>query len=142
MSRVFVISALAFLAAAPAVAEDTIVVTESGTAIVITEAQCRNLVQHVPAADIAYEPGVDVHGNAVAPADLGASEISIPEEISIDVTALVYELLETTPPPGLEDTAIDLGKVVLRDGQLTYNGQPLGGTADAALIAACRESGF
>ncbi len=126
MSRVFVISALAFLAAAPAVAE----------------AQCRNLVQHVPAADIAYEPGVDVHGNAVAPADLGASEISIPEEISIDVTALVYELLETTPPPGLEDTAIDLGKVVLRDGQLTYNGQPLGGTADAALIAACRESGF
>jgi hypothetical protein len=142
MTRRSAFFALAFLTAAPAVAEDAIVVTETGTAIVITEAQCRNLVQHVPAEDVAYEPGVDVHGNAVAPADLDAPQISIPDEISIDVTALVYELLETTPPPGLEDTAIDLGKVVFRDGQLTYNGQPLGATADAALIAACRESGF
>ena len=35
-----------------------------------------------------------------------------------------------------------LGQVVFRDGQLTYNDQPLGATVDAALVAACRERGF
>ena len=105
-------------------------------------AECRLLVQHVPAADVAYEPGVDVDGNAVAPADLGNPEISLPDEISIDVTALVYELLSATPPPELRDTAINLGKVVFRDGRLTYNGQPLGPTVNSALVAACRERGF
>ena len=133
MARPFVISAMALLVAFAAAAEDP---------IVIAEADCRALTRHVPAADVAYEPGVDVRGDAVAPADLGAPEISLPEEISIDVTALVYDLLKTTPPPGLRDTAIDLGKFVLRDGRLTYNGQPLGVAADTALIAACREHGF
>ncbi len=133
MSRLLIVLALAVLAARATTAEE---------GVVLTDAECRLLVRHVPAADVAYEPGVDVHGNAVAPADLGAPEITIPDEITIDVTALVYELLQTTPPPGLEDTQIDLGKVVFRDGQLTYNGQPLGEVADSALIAACRERGF
>ena len=133
MSRLIIIPMLVVFAAFASLAQET---------IVITEAECRLLVRHVPAADVAYEPGVDVYGNAVAPADVGAPKITLPEEISIDVTALVYELLQTTPPPGLEDTAIDLGKVVLRDGQLTYNGQRLGDTADAALVAACQTRGF
>ena len=125
--------ALALVFAFSAVAEE---------AIVIGKADCRLLTRHVPAADVAYEAGVDVRGNAVASADLGAPQISLPDEISIDVTALVYDLLKTTPPPGLKDTAIELGKVVFRDGRLTYNGQPLGDAADATLIAVCRERGF
>ena len=125
--------ALALVFAFSAVAEE---------AIVIGEADCRLLTRHVPAADVAYKAGVDVRGNAVASADLGAPQISLPDEISIDVTALVYDLLKTTPPPGLKDTAINLGKVVFRDGRLTYNGQPLGDAADATLIAVCRERGF
>ena len=133
MARALVMFAMTLVVAFAAAAEE---------AIVITEADCRLLVRHVPAADVAYEPGVDVRGNAVASADLGAPEISLPEEISIDVTALVYELLKTAPPPGLRDTAIELGKVVFRDGRLTYNGQPLGDAADATLIAVCRERGF
>ena len=144
MARALVMFAMTLVVAfaAAAAAEDVIVITEAEEAIVITEADCRLLVRHVPAADVAYEPGVDVRGNAVAPADLGAPEISLPEEISIDVTALVYDLLKTTPPTGLKDTAINLGKVVFRDGRLTYNGQPLGDAADATLIAVCRERGF
>ena len=133
MAPRFAIAAVTFLATLPAVAEEP---------IVITQADCTYISRHVPAADVAYEPGVDVHGNAVAAADLGAPEIVLPDEISIDVTALVYELLKTTPPPGLKDTAIDLGKVVFRDGELTYNGQPLGDAAGGALIAACRDRGF
>ena len=142
MARLIAISVAAILAAFPVLAEDEIVITTIEDEIVVTAAECRLLVQHVPAADAAYEPGVGVDGNAVAPADLGNPEISLPDEISIDVTALVYELLSTTPPPGLRDTAINLGKVVFRDGRLTYNGQPLGATVDAALVAACRERGF
>ena len=142
MARLIAISVAAVLAAVPVQAEDEISVTTIEDEIALSAAECRLLVQHVPAADVAYEPGVDVDGNAVVPADIGNPEISLPDEISINVTALVYDLLSTTPPPGLEDTAINLGKVVFRDGRLTYNGQSLGATVDAALVAACRERGF
>ena len=108
MARLIAISIAAVLAAFPVMAEDAIVITAIEDEIVITSTECRLLVQHVPAADVAYEPGVDVDGNAVAPADIGNPEISLPDEISIDVTALVYELLSATPPPGLRDTAITL----------------------------------
>jgi hypothetical protein len=133
MARTLATFCLAFFAAVVAAAEE---------AIVISEKDCRSLTRHVPAADVAYEPGVDVNGNAVAPAELGAPETALPDEISIDVTALVYDLLKTTPPPGLEDTAVNLGKVVFQDGQLSYDGQPLGDSTNAALTAACRERGL
>ncbi len=34
---------------------------------------CRQLVRHVPAADVAYKPGVDAKGKPIAPADLAQS---------------------------------------------------------------------
>jgi len=44
--------------------------TRAQTTIVITKAECDRLVTHVASADVAYTPGVDVNGNAVAPAYL------------------------------------------------------------------------
>ncbi|NFV79934.1 hypothetical protein [Magnetospirillum aberrantis] len=41
--------------------------------IVITKTDCSRLIRHVPAPDVAYKPGVDVHGRAVAPADMPGS---------------------------------------------------------------------
>ncbi|PZO88054.1 MAG: hypothetical protein DI626_02605 [Micavibrio aeruginosavorus] len=38
--------------------------------------ECRMIVKHIPDADVAYQEGVDVHGKAVAPADLNASPMA------------------------------------------------------------------
>src|SRR5262245_28818878 len=38
--------------------------------VVVSAKACAEVVAHVPDAGVAYTPGVDVNGNAVAPADL------------------------------------------------------------------------
>ncbi len=43
----------------------------------ITRQDCQRLVHHVPAADVAYRPGVDVHGKPVVAADLAGSGNSL-----------------------------------------------------------------
>lgn len=106
---------------------------------VITKSDCRQLVRHKPRPDVTFTPGVDVRGKPVAPADLGGSRIALPDEIVIDVTVQVYEALGRTPPKGLGDSAARLGTIVLRDGALTFNGEPLGTDGEAAIASACRE---
>ena len=55
--------------------------------VVITRGECQRLVRHVPAADVAYAPGVDVRGKPVAPADIGGGYdyMQPPEEIAFDL---------------------------------------------------------
>ncbi len=85
----------AALAATPAAAHEK-------ATVAITRADCARLVAHVPGPDVAYQPGVDVYGREVAPADLGgAPRIELPETIFI---AIEVDLLERfgipeNPPP-------------------------------------------
>ena len=68
------------LAALPALADDR---------VAVSRADCQRLVAHVPAADVAYKPGVDVHGKAVASADLpgGGNDLKLlPDVIEFDYT--------------------------------------------------------
>lgn len=72
-------------------AQDSVPPSEQGGAAAVTHAvvtleDCKRLVPHTPGADVAYQPGVDVHGNPVAKADLdsGLNDIPIPKEIVID----------------------------------------------------------
>src|SRR5688572_15205808 len=51
-------------------------VAQAETTITIDPSACREVIRHVPDADVAYKPGVDVHGKKVAPADLSAPAIS------------------------------------------------------------------
>lgn len=41
--------------------------------IVITKVDCSRLIRHMPSADVAYQPGIDAQGRAVAPADAPGS---------------------------------------------------------------------
>ena len=43
------------------------------TAIRITKSDCIRIVEHHPSAEVAYQPGVDVRGKKVVPADVEAS---------------------------------------------------------------------
>ena len=103
--------------------------------IVIGHDDCARLVPHEPAADVAYQPGVDVHGKAVAPADLpGSVQVDLPE---IYVFDLVIRPLDDEE---FEETGLNLGRVrVPPDGRASFNGKPLQSESQAELSRRCQE---
>ena len=64
------------------------VLSPLATHVVISGQDCQRLVRHVPAPDVAYKPGVDVHGKPVAPADLpgSAGGYQLPDHIEFNYT--------------------------------------------------------
>ncbi len=120
-------------AAPPAAAHESLQVA-------ITKADCARLVEHVPAPDVAYQPGVDVYGNPVAPADLdGGTPIELPETIVIDIEVDLFQRFGIPVDPALYDADAELGEVAYRDGRFTFNGQPLHSEAQAELAARCQK---
>lgn len=106
--------------------------------IVVTRSDCAALVEHRPSAGVEYRPGGDARGRPVVSADVaGTPRIALPDEIVIDVTVQVYQYLGRTPPPGLGNTAAKVGRLVLSDGKLSFNGEPLSDPASRAIAAAC-----
>jgi hypothetical protein len=90
----------------------------------------------VPSAD--YQPGVDVNGNAIAPADLPSS----PSNPSLDNFPIEIDQQLANRfhlPPGASSKAI-LGYVTVRGNQAYFNGQPLNADQTSALAEACREA--
>ena len=132
-SIAYLAPALFLLAASPAAAHETATVT-------ITRADCARLVEHVPGPDVAYQPGVDVYGREVAPADLGgAPRIELPETILIDIDIDLLVRFGIPANPALYDADAEVGEVAYRDGRFTFNGQPLQDQAQAELAARCQE---
>ena len=94
----------------------------------------------MPAPDVAYKPGVDVYGRRVAPADLGGgSPIKLPKEITIDIGIDLEEKYGLGAGGTYTGTA-DIGKVKVKDGRVTFNGQPLGDQEQQAIAEACRKT--
>ncbi|MDP6564807.1 MAG: hypothetical protein QF578_08280 [Alphaproteobacteria bacterium] len=122
---------LALLVIAPAAAD---------SAVKVSEADCRWLTRHRPAADVAYRPGVDVRGRPVAPADLpDANRVELPRQISIVLAVPLGTLLKGHGRPELAASEVDVGLATVdRDsGQVYYEGQLLDGGEAARLVAAC-----
>ena len=131
-SIAYLAPALFLLAASPAAAHETATVT-------ITRADCARLVEHVPGPDVAYQPGVDVYGREVAPADLGgAPRIELPETILIDIEVDLFARFGIPANPALYDADAEVGEVLYQDGRFTFNGQPLQDEAEAELAARCQ----
>ncbi len=110
--------------------------------LVITVEGCRDLVRHVAADGVAYQPGVGSDGRRVAPADLAGSSYGVvtPERVVIDLTILLRRFL-ADPPPFTETAEVKAGLVVVdtKSGQVFYNGQRLGDTANALVAGECRK---
>ncbi len=103
---------------------------------------CQALVQHVPDADVAYQPGVDVHGHAVAPADLPDSAgAGKPWPVQIPLTARLFKVLKLPtanfPFQDLEKTDINLGTLSLDGDRVLLNGSPLSDAQQANLAVLC-----
>ena len=116
---------------------------DTPSAAKVDPALCRALVKHVPDANVAYQPGVDVHGNPVAPADLpGGTSMQLPSEIKIPLTlslAKVLNLNTATYPasqlgPGTE---AQLGTITVSGDRVLFNNQPLTDAQQDNLAVLC-----
>ena len=127
------IAALIFIAAASAAAAQT--------TVQISEQDCSQLARHVAVNDTSYQPGVDVNGNAVTPADLnGSATIPAPDAIVIPLTLDLASRLGI-PPGGNADYLARpvIGDVVVAsDGRVTFNGVPLTSDAQHDLSQLCQ----
>lgn len=145
MTRIFCLVAGGCVLAASALAQQEI--PTQPLRIVITKTDCSRLIRHVPAPDVAYQPGVDVHGRAVAPADMpgsGADAIPnlLPEVLEIPLTIKPLQG-QTYAKSGSGDSQATLGTVRydMAKGTFTFNGQPLGSAEQEELARACQKRG-
>jgi uncharacterized Zn-binding protein involved in type VI secretion len=112
---------------------------------------CDYVKRHVPDADVAYQPGVDVDGKPVAPADLNDSPIN--KELEKDVfiklsnqTAKVFGLEAAFPQIAVGNTTVplaegetEIGFVTLEKGKALLNGKPLTSVQEEELAVLCIE---
>lgn len=126
--------------AAFAAAHDPTVPGGDSVRVILTEADCRRLVKHVPAPDVAYSPGVDVDGDPVVPADLdGGVRIELPETFAIPIEVELFERLGIPSDPARFDADLVVGEVTVDiEGRAYFNGQPLQDEAAAELAAKCQ----
>lgn len=132
--------ALCVLAAAPSLPATGL--AQAPVTVIVTKSDCTRLVKHLPDPGVAYQPGVDVHGRPVVPADLGGqnNSLPLPETFEIDIEVDLQERFGVPANRGLFDADAQIGKVVVeRDGRASFNGAPLHNEAVATLIDACRE---
>jgi hypothetical protein len=109
-------------------------------AIHVARADCRRLVAHRPDANVAYQPGVDVHGRPVAPADLpGGAQVALPDVIPIVISVDIQERFGIPANSVLYEPNAYVGLAVFRfsNGEIRFNGQPLTDPEQTALAAAC-----
>jgi hypothetical protein len=108
--------------------------------IAISERDCRQLVvKHEPAPDVTYQPGVDVHGNAVAPADLnGGSQLKLPDVIYIPLEVLIQDKYGIPANSVLYEAKAQVGVVAVRGDKVYYEDQLLNDPETVALEEACR----
>jgi hypothetical protein len=112
----------------------------------ISKQDCAKLVRHNPSADVAYKPGVDTKGRAVASADLPGSGNSlkmIPDVLEFPISINPFTYKGYTATAGLENTSMSMGTVRydMGKGTWTYNDQPLGAPDQQAIAEACAKRG-
>ena len=113
---------------------------EEPAEVIITRADCARLVEHVPAPDVAYQPGVDAYGRGVAPLDLNSgAQIQAPETLRIPIEIDLFDRFGIPANPALYESDIPIGEVIYRDGRLTFEGQPLQDEAAAELSRRCQK---
>jgi hypothetical protein len=111
--------------------------------IAISRKDCQRLVNHQPAPDVTYQPGVDVHGRPVVPADLGGGQqIQLPDVIYIPIEVLIQDKFGIPANSVLYDATALVGVVEVRGNQVYFEDQPLTDPEIVALEAACRDRGF
>lgn len=92
-----------------------------------------------PGAD--YRPGVDVNGDAVAPADLPSNAPPMPlDNLPIVIGARLQQRYGLAGNAALLHRGAMIGLLTLRDGRAYFNGEPISGGERDMMLAACAEA--
>lgn len=95
--------------------------------VIVDNGRCRFVENHQPAADVAYQPGVDARGRPVVSADLnGGNAVATPRFVTIPLNIPLSEFLPVRPP-FLDDVEVNAGLVLVdtQTGYLSYDGQQI-----------------
>ncbi len=111
--------------------------------VVVSSKACAEVVAHVPDAGVAYTPGVDVNGNAVAPADLPDTTSPIAaENFPIFLTLDLKKKFHVPETAKLFKSEVVVGLIAIQGNRVFFNGQPIAPGEASLLAAACRAHGF
>ena len=111
------------------------------TRVLITKADCSRLVKYTASPDLAYQPGSDVRGRAVVPADLDPqAHFPAGDHYLVSLEVDLAERLGIPPGPSNFDADAEIGLVEVRDGRIYFNGRPLLSEGQAEFAALCREA--
>ncbi len=117
--------------------------TQRAAILEITPDECRYLSRHVADPGVAYQPGVDVRGRKVAPADLSGSDYSPsirpPKTIVIPIEIDLFDRFGIPANPALFKGDAEVGEVIYDDGKLYFNGQRLADGASDEIALYCRD---
>jgi hypothetical protein len=105
----------------------------------ISRDDCRRLiVAHAPDPGVKYQPGRDVYGRRVKPADLpGGPRIALPRVFRIRFSVDLETYLGIAPQPGI-DPDVMLGQLTVRGNRVYFNGQPLDDPYRSFIVDQCR----
>ncbi|MBN9525538.1 MAG: hypothetical protein J0H82_05005 [Alphaproteobacteria bacterium] len=111
----------------------------SGPVFMLNRGDCERIgTVYRPAPDVAYKPGVDVHGRPVAPADLpNGYEGVLPDQIVIPLTVPLRRYAPQVPAVAGSEIYAGAVTLDLASGKLFLNGRPLEPDDGQALAAAC-----
>ena len=119
-----------------------VAVAKDGTVVVSREA-CAQVVEHVPDAGVAYTPGVDVNGKAVAPADLPGNQSAMSfDSFPIELDLNLRKKFQIPPQAQLFNFKAEFGILQIQGSQVLFNGKPIAAGEANLLAAACRAHGF
>lgn len=107
----------------------------------LTRSQCKQLIiNHKPAADVDYQPGIDVKGNPVVPADISPPKnYGLGDNVEIDIGSRHKRVAPRTPSR-LRNSDVSFGTVnITKDGKVYINGEVVGDTQREELEEHCRE---
>ena len=105
--------------------------------VIVEETVCKYMVEYQPMQGVEYQPGVDVNGKAVVPADIQTTQITPPSVIEFNIAIDVAEYVGIPRQPGIENFA-NIGTIQVKNNQLYFNGEPLKPDSEKALLALCQ----
>lgn len=135
-------SIVATLAAAAVLTALAWAEARAGVLARITGADCRYITNHVAEPGVAYEPGIDVHGNAVAPADIDdGGGLELRRAFTIDIELNIAERLGIPSDSARFRDDANIGVLEVRGRELYFNGHRLAPDAAGPVAAACSRQG-
>jgi hypothetical protein len=111
------------------------------TRVLITKADCSRLVKYTASPDVAYQQGIDAHGQTVVPAGMNSQpRFQADSHYLVSLEVDLAERLGIPPGPSYFDADAEIGLVEVREDRTFLNGRPLQSEGQAELAALCRQA--